>query len=113
MKKLFTAIILGLTLSFSAFASSSVDNTTITRVMIDQNYGSIIYVQVAGTLSNSPSCLTNNTWQYAFDASTTFGKLMFSQVLAAYNSIKTVKIEGAGTCNNFSTVEDMRRIELK
>jgi hypothetical protein len=111
MKKFYTFLCL-LFLGFGVQASE-INNVKITRMMMDSNYGTKLFIQVEGTPARaSGHCHVNGTWDYAVDTSNEFGKQISSQILTAYIVQKSVKMSGSDQCTVHSSVEDFKRIVL-
>ena len=97
----------------SVAASSEVTNAKISRLMMDNNYGPKLFVQVEGSPERaSGHCHTNPTWDYVISTDDEFGKQMHSQLLAAFVSSKNVKLVGLDECVVNGTLEGLRRIEV-
>lgn len=104
--------LLGCMASINASASEITD-TTISRIMADQTYGQVVYVQLAGSPARgSGHCHTNPKWDYLLSTETDLGKQLFSQLLLAHGAGKTVEIHGRDACLNNPGVENMTRIEV-
>lgn len=110
MKNLVKLFLITLTVAANA---SEIRDTKISKIMMDQQYGTELYIQVEGTPSrNAGHCHQNSTWDYAISTESEFGKQIFSQVLMAYAAQKNVKLTGNNTCNVCVSCEDLRRIEI-
>ena len=110
MKKLCLMLIVGLFCGITQ--ASEINNTKITRTMMDSNHGTAIFVQVEGSPSRSSgSCHSNGTWDYILPTDTEFGKQMLSRIMTAHASNKTVRIRGNDDCL-LGSVEIMTRLEL-
>jgi hypothetical protein len=111
LKNIMIFIVL-ITTGFSA-NSSEIDNTKITRTMMDEGYGQVLFIQVErDPVRDGAHCHSNGTWDYVISTESEFGKQMFSQLLAAYAAGKTIKMFGKGTCLVNSSTETLKRIEL-
>ena len=98
------------------FLPVSTDAQTMTgkveKMEFGPKYRGIVALGIEG--NNDTVCADNpNGFDYAFDASTEGGKLMFSALLAAQSSNQEVTISGEGTCSLISTVEDVEWMQTR
>ena len=107
---LLTALILSANIN-----ASEILNAHITKLMIDKNHGTIVFIQTDGTSDRTPGagCHTNTTWDYVADLSDATGQEIYSALLAAKASQQEVSLRGKGqsTCDLYGNVETLRRIE--
>lgn len=79
----------------------------VTKMEYGPVYRGLVFVDIEG--ETNTECATNrNGFDYAFDASTEAGKLVFSSLLAAQRSGVEVTLSGEGTCTLNTTIEDLR-----
>ncbi|HDM8225998.1 TPA: hypothetical protein P0E37_000433 [Vibrio campbellii] len=84
----------------------------VTKMEYDLVYRGLAFVDIEG--ETNTECATNrNGFDYAFDASTEAGKLVFSSLLAAQRSGVEVMLPGEGTCTLNTTIEDLRWMQRK
>ncbi len=111
MKRIIVLIVFNLIASVSY--GSEIDNTKITRTMMDERYGQLLFIQVEHAPSRDSShCHSNGTWDYVLSTESELGKQMFSQLLSAYAASKKIKLFGKDTCLLNSSTETLQRIEL-
>lgn len=93
--------------------ASEINNTTITRLMMDSVYGSKVFIQVEGSAyRDSGHCHINSTWDYVISTNDEFGKQIHSQLLMAYAAKKQIKIIGSDLCIVNGNLEGLRRLEM-
>ena len=102
--------------SLSANVSASeILNSHVTKLMIDKNHGTIVFIQTDGTSDRTPDtgCHINSTWDYVADLTDATGQEIYSALLAAKASQQEVSLRGKGqsTCDLYGNVETLRRIE--
>ena len=106
---LLTALILSANIN-----ASEILNAHITKLMIDKNHGTIVFIQTDGTSDRTPGagCHTNTTWDYVAGLADGSGQEIFSTLLAARASQQEVSLRGKGqsTCDLYGNVETLRRI---
>ena len=107
MKKILIAALSFFTGTVSA---SEIKDVTITRTMMDNSYGSVVFIQVDGDPVRE-NCHDNATWDYVLATGTDLGKQMLTQVIASHASQKSLKLFGDETCPIGST-ENLKRIEV-
>ena len=103
-------------LVFSAnISASEILNAHITKLMIDKNHGTIVFIKTDGTSDRTPGagCHTNASWDYVADLADASGQEIFSTLLAARAGQQEVSLRGKGQsiCDLHSGVETLRRIE--
>jgi len=103
-------------LIFSAnLSASEILNAHITKLMIDKNHGTIVFIKTDGTSDRTPGagCHTNASWDYVADLTDATGQEIFSTLLAARASQQEVSLRGKGQsiCDLYGNVETLRRIE--
>ena len=96
-------------------SASEILNAKITKLMIDENLGTIVFIKTDGTSDRTPGagCHTNASWDYVADLADATGLEIFSTLLAARASQQEVSLRGKGQsiCDIHSKVETLRRIE--
>ena len=102
--------------SLSANVSASeILNSHVTKLMIDKNHGTIVFIKTDGTSDRTPDtgCHINSTWDYVADLTDATGQEIYSALLAAKASQQEVSLRGKGqsTCDLYGNVETLRRIE--
>ncbi len=111
MRLLWTILIM-----MSAFSvnAGQVSNGKILRMMVNtQNSPEMIFIRVSGDLTNTPSCNINEMWQFVLPLSTEFQKdTITSFLLSAYMSGKSIRLDGNGACDTFSSIETLTRLEF-
>lgn len=98
--------------SSNAFATT-VDSTTIKRLMLDRSHGEVLFIELQHDQVQKISCDDIQSWQYALDVSDEMGKKMYSLILSAYAAKTTIKAIGNDQCSLHDRVETLNRIELK
>ena len=95
--------------------AADVESTTIKRLMLDINYGEMVYIELEQRQATPIACHTNSGWEYVLDTSTPLGNKMYSMLLAAYAAKSPVKFVGMNNCSLLphTSTEGLRRIELK
>ncbi len=106
-------IIIGILLMPGIAFGANVSNTKIVRVAINAEYGDYAFIKLA----NAPEriqCSTNGTWDYTLPLTTETNRAMYSTILAAFMSGKTVNVYGLSSpdCNEFPHVESMNTIDV-
>lgn len=97
----------------SGVLAGSVSGTLITRLMVDRSQGERIFIRIDGAVANSPSCNTNGTWQFVLPLTTEFEKdTITSLLLSAHMANKKVRLDGNNTCDSFSSIETLKRVEF-
>ncbi|MPY24444.1 hypothetical protein [Shewanella sp. YLB-07] len=93
--------------------ASEIKDVKITKTMMSQSYGSVIFIKVDEAPSRgSGHCHTNHSWDYVIATESEFGKQMLSQILTAYAAQKTIALKGNDLCTIVNGSEDLTRIEL-
>ncbi|MGR2667726.1 hypothetical protein [Vibrio campbellii] len=91
---------------------AEVSTGLVTKMEYGPVYRGLVFVDIEG--ETNTECATNrNGFDYAFDASTEAGKLVFSSLLAAQRSGVEVTLSGEGTCTLNTTIEDLRWMQSK
>ncbi len=106
MKKIFITMILLLMVS-SAFASDFTGKIS----RLTTGYQGRVYAKVDGNHIGA-SCSTHDSYHFAIDATIERNKIMYSSLLAAFMSNKTVELFGTGTCDTFPTIEDLSYMHI-
>jgi hypothetical protein len=94
--------------------ASSISDTKISLLMIDQGHGDKIYIKTSKAhQSGSPSCHASS-WSFVLPLNTPLQDKMYAMLLAAQTSGKTVNLIGyGGDCVTHASIETLRRIEYK
>lgn len=85
--------------AFTQNAVASVVTGHVRAIYSDLNVGSgnVVFLQMAVSPANA-ACADNPNVDYAFDASTQAGKILYATILAAYVSQEEVVIGGTDLC---------------
>jgi hypothetical protein len=102
--------------SLSANVSASEILTShVTKLMIDKNHGTIVFIKTDGTSDRTPGagCHTNPTWDYVANLADATGEEIYSILLAAKTAQQEVSLRGKGqsVCDLYNGVETLRRVE--
>ena len=102
--------------SLSANVSASeILNSHVTKLMIDKNHGTIVFIKTDGTSDRTPGagCHTNPTWDYVANLADATGQEIYSILLAAKTAQQEVSLRGKGqsVCDLYNGVETLRRVE--
>lgn len=101
------------TLGLSSATEASAPLTgTVEKLEFGPSYRGIVVVDLSGQ-SNTPCASNPNGFDFAFDASTDAGKLVFSALLAAQRSNALVTLLGEGECTLSPTVENLKWMQSK
>ncbi len=87
-------------------------NTTIDRMMMDENYGTKIYIKTAIPSNGGPACATQPTWDYVLDTGSQLGIQMYAILVSAHAKGTVLTLLGTHQCDVHATIETLRRIEL-
>ena len=98
--------------SFGANAVS-VGPTKIQEVLVGNNFGTKVFLELTNKPESNSSCNTNSRYTYVFDGSTESGKILFSAALTAYAAQKDIYLDGSNTCTLHENVENLNSIRLK
>ncbi len=106
------AILASLSVAASAGKTSS---AIIDQMMIDESYGGVIFIRAMGEAESQPECSgSNGQWDYVLPLKSELQKdTMTSFLLSAYMAGKRVQLIGNGTCDSFSSIETLRRVEFE
>ena len=110
-------VILLTTLILSAnISASEILSAHITKLMIDKNHGTIVFIKTDGTSNRTPGagCHTNTNWDYVADLADSSGQEIYSALLMAKASQQEISLHGKGqsVCDIHNKVETLRRIEF-
>lgn len=94
--------------------ASSINNTQISMLMIDQGHGDKVFIRTSiAHQAGNPSC-HNSIWSFVLPLDTELQNKMHAMLLAAQTSGKTINLKGYGsTCNVHTGIETLQRIEYK
>lgn len=101
-----TMAIIALAITLNACGDSSGSGKIVQLIAFNNN----IFTFVTEKNSGIAKCNTNNTW--ASSLSTTTGKTMYAQVLAAQMQKKSVNVTGSGLCETLTNSENPQSINL-
>jgi hypothetical protein len=76
---------------------SSTGVSLVKAVYSDLSNGNLVYIQLVTPPSSKPACATNPNVDYAFDASTPAGKVLYATLLTAYAAQTQVSVGGYNT----------------
>ena len=100
-------------LACSTVLASEIVNTTITRLMMDSQYGQKVFIQTEGAVTREGGhCHSNSTWHYVIATDSEFGKQVYAQLLTAYAAKKQIKLVGTNVCLVHGNIEGLRRLEM-
>jgi len=100
--------------AFSALTNAAeVPAATVKRVMMDTQYGTKVFIQLDTDQSERALCHTSGGWHFVMDVADPIGKEFYSMLLTLYASGKTGRFVGIDSCELFSNIETLGRIELK
>lgn len=85
----------------------------VTKLDLARDYGSYVFIKLDATQTNKPACHQNGGWNYTSPIATEMDKAMFSILLAAYMSGKSISIYGSGACSQFPSIETAGRVRLE
>ncbi|ROQ23373.1 hypothetical protein [Gallaecimonas pentaromativorans] len=93
--------------------ASEINGVKVKQLSINENYGDFIFIK----LSQSPeriACSKNGYWDYTLKLSTDADKALYSMLLMAASSGKSINVSGLDqpACNEFNTIESASRIDL-
>jgi hypothetical protein len=109
--KLRFACFVAITLLFSNAALAIGTYTgTVSKVVILSANGALVFVEVSGTKTGSPSCSTNATFGFVMSLSGSPHGEMYLMLLAARAAGTSVTLQGTGACADYSTVESLATI---
>lgn len=106
------SIFFALCISFVSH-SAEIDESAISRLMIDRNHGVLIFIDLDKGHSSPIACHSSSSWQFVLDISDDLGKQIYSSLLALYASGREGLFAGEGNCNLYNGIETLRRVELK
>lgn len=97
------------TLAFPAYPVGKADRLTVKRVRVDAhdpNGFQRAWVEFNGTITNSPSCVTNagHKKRFGIRLDTPDGRAAYSMVLSALNTGSTMLVIGLGTCTIYNNI---------
>lgn len=106
-------------LVFFLFVSSQViagqmASGKITKMMVNTEHTpEMLFVGVSESLTGTPSCNTNGTWQFVLPLTSELQKTTITSfLLAAHMNGQTVRLDGNNTCDTFSSVETLTRFQF-
>ncbi|WP_026959402.1 MULTISPECIES: hypothetical protein [Aliagarivorans] len=96
---------------------SSVADAQITRLMMDEAYPQIVFLQLSDAPDENAECHRNSTWHYAIPISSPEGQNMYSALLALKASAGHAFFGGADECvtelpPEILGIERLARLEL-
>ncbi len=114
MKIIFNFYLLILISTSTNFShAGEVNNSVITKLMIDINHGEKVFIKMDKEPSARPSCHTS-PWSFVLPLSSEIHKNMYAMLLAAQTTSKSIDLEGYNqTCSVHSGIETLRRIEYE
>jgi hypothetical protein len=104
--------ILGVSTCATALGAGTIADGSVIELLNDVAYPNLVFVSVAGSKVDSPSCHTHPVWEFVLDASTQQGILQYAMLLSSLKDGLTVDLFGGGTCDLNSGTETLKRIEL-
>lgn len=106
---------LGMTLgNAQPAAASNLTNVTIEEIAIDPAYGNYVFIRLSTPPTGSPSCASaGHYWHFTFPLSGTAYKEIYAALLAAQMAGKTITVTGYGSCNEHSSIESMRGMNVQ
>ncbi|HBC3993124.1 hypothetical protein FZF11_19935 [Vibrio parahaemolyticus] len=103
--------LLMLSVPMTSWASTALTGQ-VEKLEFGPSYRGVVVVDLRG--ESDALCADNpNGFDFAFDASTDAGKLVFSALLAAQRSRAPVTLLGEGVCTLSPTVEDLKWMQSK
>lgn len=102
-------------MSISIFVfGGKTSSAKIEQMMIDEDYGGLIFIRAVGEIQNAPECAANGQWSYVLPLNSELQKTtMTSFLLVAYTTGKAVQLIGKNSCNEFNSIETLKRIEFE
>ncbi|RZI81334.1 MAG: hypothetical protein EOP38_19635 [Rubrivivax sp.] len=92
---------------------ATLENTTITLLMIDKNHGNKIFIKTSiPHAKGTPSCHTSD-WDFVMPYDDQLDKAMFALLLASNTTQKPVTLYGTGTCAIRPDIETLQRTEAR
>ena len=92
---------------------SAIMGTTISRMMIDKEYGSMVFIDADGEAKRSKGhCHSNKSWDFVLLTDDETGKQMYMQLLSAFETNKSMKLVGTKNCIANGGIESLKRIEI-
>lgn len=93
----------------AAGAASAGEKTgRITSIHLAQQHVDKVFVQIEGAYTNEPGCSNQvSSWDFVLDISTSTGKAMYAQLMAAQYTQTPLQAVGFGTCllhTNYETL---------
>ena len=100
-------------LSASFFVNAGkTNNAIIDQLMVDEEYG-MVFIRAIGDTENQPECSGNGQWSYVLPLNSEIQKgTMTSFLLSAYMGGKRIQLIGKNSCDTFSSIETLKRIEF-
>ncbi|MFN4290106.1 MAG: hypothetical protein ACK4E7_04415 [Permianibacter sp.] len=87
--------------------ADDVNNVKIKRWVLKRSYGERLFIQLHARQTLPLECHSNGGWEYVLDTSDEPGKQLYSALLSAYASGKTLQLRGQNKCTLWSNVEDL------
>lgn len=105
--------ILALSLFSAQLYAAEITSAKITQLMLDRHYTDKAFIQLDKKNISAPTCHDNSTWEYVLDISDSFGKTIYSSLLASFAAGKTVNLTGTNNCALFTGIETLNRVEIR
>jgi len=100
--------------NLSIAGAGAVSSTKVTQIYCGYyNGANMCSIYFDKSITNPPSCHTNNRKRMQIKTDDDTGKAILSLAMMAYISEKVVSINGKGTCNIWGDTEDMNVIFIK
>ncbi|WP_370977850.1 hypothetical protein [Agaribacterium sp. ZY112] len=105
-------LVMGLAMSVNCFGGSVTAKVSFIQVNNKTGYPNIVAIKPSIVPSSRPSCATDTHGRFAASLETEAGRAIYSMVLAAQASEKTLEIYGTNTCIG-GALEEIDYIRIK
>lgn len=112
-KHLLKIIIPLLSLAAGPAIAGSTGSGVILNFQVSKAYGDFVFIRLDNLNTDVYApCHVNTFWNYTLPLVSDTDKQMFSMLLVAYSSGKSVELQGMSACNEFPAVESLRSVTL-
>lgn len=109
--KIFVVLILGVWCL--PLHSETLTDVNITLLMMDKNHSGKVFIKTSKSrTANAPACHTSD-WSFVMSYSDEMDKAIYSALLAAHLSGRTLNLYGSGSCVLRPDAETLIRFEMK
>jgi hypothetical protein len=85
---------------------------TVAEIVIDKPYGNFAFVRLDTAPTSPVACSINGYWHFTVPLATEVDKKVFAMLMTARATGAAVQLVGTGACDEFGTIESLRRVGM-